>query len=644
VKVRGAIDSNAGMDVHKKKHTSRFHGAALVLVAVGLAGACGTSDLSPEAIEAHQQRMVYGADDFQDAGDVSPSDPWYARVQATASLFRNNRISCSGSTCDLTTFPYETGEVSNSVYKPLCSGERFAGQPSGSFCTGFLVGPDTLVTAAHCTGGGGCPNIQVVFGFTAEEGEPVNTTVSADDVYSCDQILAMRYEASGDLADRLDFAVIKLDRPVTGRMPLALRTSGTLSNGAPVGAVGGYLGLPLKVAGGATVKGTSGSARFEASLDTGPGVSGGPVFNLDTGLVEGILVSGGVLSHQLEIEDGQECARTYPCDEVDGCFVGPDVRDWAMATYIDEVVKVLEGRSCFDNIKNGDETDIDCGGPDCAPCIPGWGCEQDSDCRVFLDCHVPYCGADQKCTYDSEACACNEDSDCDDGIACTTDYCSGYTCWNIGTESCECIFSWDCDDGDPCTVDSCDQYSCTNSPVEGCASCQTNADCGGPKLPICVVPLCDASGICDNDDSACECADDSECDDGNPCTRDLCFVNTRACIHIDECSSGCTEATAVDLGGPGNAVTVPNDGCVRVRDDYPNWWGTQRTMLLQTGSGGSYPVPFSWSNQCAGSSGQGTFNGSWQSQTLSPTNGNCATLIDLNGDGSGNVELRYYGQ
>ena len=43
-------------------------------------------------------------------------------------------------------------------------------------------------------------------------------------------------------------------------------------------------------------------------------------------------------------------------------------------------------------------------------------------------------------------------------------------------------------------------------------------------------------------------------------------------------------------------------------------------------------------------SGQGTFNGSWQSQTLSPTNGNCATLIDLNGDGSGNVELRYYGQ
>lgn len=104
----------------------------------------------------------------------------------------------------------------------------------------------------------------------------------------------------------------------------------------------------------------------------------------------------------------------------------------------------------------------------------------------------------------------------------------------------------------------------------------------------------------------------------------------------------CTESTAIDLGAPANAVTVVNNACVRVRDGYPFWWGT-RTMQLQDMSPGTYPVPFTWSNTCGGGAGTGTFTSDWQTMLLSPTSSSCATLIQLQGSGSGTVMLRYLG-
>jgi Cys-rich repeat protein len=103
----------------------------------------------------------------------------------------------------------------------------------------------------------------------------------------------------------------------------------------------------------------------------------------------------------------------------------------------------------------------------------------------------------------------------------------------------------------------------------------------------------------------------------------------------------CTQANAVDLGAPGNEVTVPNNGCVKVQNGYPSWWGT-RTMKLETTTPGLYPAPFVWTNSCSGGSGSGTFTGDWQAQFLGPTSSACATVIDLRGAGVGNVKLRYY--
>ena len=37
--------------------------------------------------------------------------------------------------------------------------------------------------------------------------------------------------------------------------------------------------------------------------------------------------------------------------------------------------------TCLDDIKNGQETAVDCGGPQCPPCNDGKKCSKDRDCR-----------------------------------------------------------------------------------------------------------------------------------------------------------------------------------------------------------------------------------------------------------------------
>ena len=50
-------------------------------------------------------------------------------------------------------------------------------------------------------------------------------------------------------------------------------------------------------------------------------------------------------------------------------------------------------RLCDDGLRNGSETDIDCGGSDCPKCVIGMACRQDSDC-AYGTCTARLCQAD----------------------------------------------------------------------------------------------------------------------------------------------------------------------------------------------------------------------------------------------------------
>jgi len=83
---------------------------------------------------------------------------------------------------------------------------------------------------------------------------------------------------------------------------------------------------------------------------------------------------------------GQICT---PCNTGKHCVVAMDCRSMICTA------GACAAPSCSDGIVNGSESDVDCGGPDCPRCADGRGCAGDNDCvsRVCSGaaCESPSC-------------------------------------------------------------------------------------------------------------------------------------------------------------------------------------------------------------------------------------------------------------
>jgi V8-like Glu-specific endopeptidase len=201
---------------------------------------------------------------------------------------------CLFKTAKLTVDPIrsEVTKVNSGIFGAsygLCEDEPFKDQPNGAFCSGFLVGENTLVTAGHCIrSASDCAATSFVFDFGYDvEGKDLSS-VPSNNVYKCKTIIKQELNS----VSKSDYAVIELDRVVTDRDPLEFRTEGTIENDAPLVVIGHPAGIPTKIAAGSNVRSNTPPAYFVANLDTYGGNSGSAVFNSETGVVEGILVRG----------------------------------------------------------------------------------------------------------------------------------------------------------------------------------------------------------------------------------------------------------------------------------------------------------------------------------------------------------------
>lgn len=249
------------------------------------AGDPALSDIdTPALVNAlkNKQRVIYGVDDRVDHFDVA--DPRVAaNAEAVAALFDAAEVVDEGyGSSRLVLEKFKT-------VKKLCNGEAFEEQPCGAFCTGFLVRPDVIATAGHCVNPdylAHVERIRFVFGFRMKDAFTARVIIPNTDVYSGRSIIKQVLTQTA-----ADWALVRLDRRVVGRQPLALRTSGTIDKDAPVYVLGHPCGLPLKYAPGATVRDNSRATFFKANLDTYGGNSGSPVFSAQHE-IEGILVRG----------------------------------------------------------------------------------------------------------------------------------------------------------------------------------------------------------------------------------------------------------------------------------------------------------------------------------------------------------------
>lgn len=281
------------------------------------------------------QRVIYGDDDRLDLYDVQDNF-WLQRAASTVALMNSS---------SLTLQPNGDYLIRTRAYGPsrnLCQSEPFYEQVTAAFCSGSLIAPDVIMTAGHCIrSSSSCSTTQFVFNFGYQVPGQSLSVADGDDVYSCKELIQSEVSNSS----QTDYALIRLDRPVVGRDPLAIRQQGDVQEGTGLTVIGHPSGLPTKVAGGAIVRDNSPQTYFITNLDTYGGNSGSAVFNDDTGVIEGILVRG---ARDFIFQNG--CTVSNVCSE-DGCR-GEDVtRVSEVLPYIDssELVSASDGAASSDD-------------------------------------------------------------------------------------------------------------------------------------------------------------------------------------------------------------------------------------------------------------------------------------------------------
>lgn len=261
--------------------------------------------------------VIYGQDNRQDVYQVSNS--LHRRLALSSAAMINTRAFSKG----VRTGTYDLENVvSLERSQNVCASEKFSQQPAAATCSGFLVGPDTLVTAGHCfksfsTPEEVCRTFAWVFGFeaTSASSDPTKN-ININNIYTCKKVVDAQLSAS------TDYAIIKLDRKVVGRQPLTFRKSGRISNSTPLLVIGHPTGIPTKVSPGGRVTRNTEATRFSTTLDTFHGNSGSAVFDATTGQVEGILIQGKTDYVPSKKDDPKSCVVVNKCDDLGNSCLG----------------------------------------------------------------------------------------------------------------------------------------------------------------------------------------------------------------------------------------------------------------------------------------------------------------------------------
>lgn len=220
--------------------------------------------------------VIYGEDNRAEPYD---RPLWYNHSRAAMAMIDNAKLIASS----------PQGIAVTGVHRremDLCRKERFGDQPQMALCSGFLAGPDTLVTAGHCvTDQTSCNNNSWVLDYEMVGGNAPKF-LKTENVFRCQSIIHRSYGPG-----RPDYAVIKLNRAST-REPLTLLAE---SESAKIGdnlvMIGFPSGIPLKITDGGQILQAS-AIDFVTNLDAFHGNSGSAVLEEKSGHVVGILVSG----------------------------------------------------------------------------------------------------------------------------------------------------------------------------------------------------------------------------------------------------------------------------------------------------------------------------------------------------------------
>jgi len=216
------------------------------------------------------------------------------------------------------------------------------------------------------------------------------------------------------------------------------------------------------------------------------------------------------------------------------------------------IANITLANHCSNNLTDADETDVDCGGRDCLPCLIGENCTNSSDCQTqYCDNITHTCQYNPNCTLSTcgpPLCPNCPGTSCLTNTSCSTGFC------NLTSGQCEYLPSCyngirdgsetDVDCGGNCPA--CLGGGCTNNNQCQSGYCNSQGQCA--------VPTC-TDGVKNGNETGIDCG-------GNVCPK---CENNQGCLNNSDCVSGFCQN--------GRCITNPNqdtDG-----DGIPDYWEEQ---------------------------------------------------------------------
>lgn len=248
---------------------------------------------------------IYGEDDRYNYFDKSIPEKIKDNLEKVACLIEKDRIVKSSQGV----FELKSkGIYSDKVV--LCGDVRFGTEPVVPFGSGFAISNDFFVTALHCINKNNIKNVLIVYGYKMIDEKNCNLKIIETDIYEPSGI---EYADSNN-----DITVIKVKNAFKKERIVCCNKTGTVLKDEDFFVIGYPDGLPLKVATKASVIKRVSSNIHLFNSDTSKGNSGSPVFNLQSGEVEGIILGGESQDHVLN--HVKLCRVPMRCPEkIGGC-------------------------------------------------------------------------------------------------------------------------------------------------------------------------------------------------------------------------------------------------------------------------------------------------------------------------------------
>lgn len=194
----------------------------------------------------------------------------------------------------------------------FCSDENFLEEPIISSCTAFLIAPNIIMTAGHCVKDKfDCKKQTWVLDYKNSGDESFQNEVISfpkENTFQCAELISKIEN------NKLDFALIKLDRAIDDRPILKIRKDGKIDNKESLLLLGFPLGMPMIASDQIFIRDNSQEFVFKTNADSFSGNSGSPLIGLNSGLVEGILIRG---DDDFYMDEKAGCNRTYRCSDKD---------------------------------------------------------------------------------------------------------------------------------------------------------------------------------------------------------------------------------------------------------------------------------------------------------------------------------------